>query len=86
MKHKEIEKRVRYILSESLDIPLGQIKLSTLLVDELGLDSYGILEITQEIEEAFDIKLIKESAVFPKLVTVKDAADYVYKSMRNISK
>jgi acyl carrier protein len=44
-------------------------------VDDLGADSLDLVELIMTMEEEFDIDISDEDA--EKLVTVKDAFDYI---------
>jgi acyl carrier protein len=44
-------------------------------VDDLGADSLDLVELIMTMEEEFDIDISDEDA--EKLVTVKDAIDYI---------
>jgi acyl carrier protein len=57
MTNQEIEQKVKAIVSKKLDIELGRISAETRLAEDLGVDSFGALELMFEIEEAFGLKV-----------------------------
>ena len=57
MTPQEIEQKVKEILSKKLDVELSKISGETRLADDLGVDSFGALELMFEIEEAFNLKI-----------------------------
>jgi acyl carrier protein len=57
MTPQEIDQKVKEILSKKLDVELSKISGDTRLADDLGVDSFGALELMFEIEEAFDLKI-----------------------------
>ena len=71
----EIESKVKAIMAEKLDVNIANISLDSRLVDNLGMDSFGSIEMVFELEEAFKLKIPDEDIV--KAVTVKDIVDYI---------
>ena len=57
MTNLEIEQKVKEILSKKLDVEPGKIALETRLAEDLGVDSFGAVELMFEIEEAFGLKI-----------------------------
>jgi acyl carrier protein len=57
MTNQEIEQKVKEILSKKLDVEPGKIALETRLAEDLGVDSFGAVELMFEIEEAFGLKI-----------------------------
>lgn len=72
MNPEEIKKKVKAVLSYNLDMPVRKIKLGSSLSDDLGIDSYGMIEVGYALEEAFDISIMKNPENLPKIRTVKD--------------
>ena len=75
MQYSEIELTVKDILADKLDMDRNKINLNSDLFNELGLDSFGSIEIVFELEEKFDIKILE--ADIEKAKTVKDITDYI---------
>jgi acyl carrier protein len=57
MTNQAIELKVREIISKKLDVELGKISAETRLAEDLGVDSFGAVELMFEIEEAFGLKI-----------------------------
>jgi acyl carrier protein len=75
MSNQEIEQKVKEILSKKLDIELDKITPETRLAEDLGLDSFGAVELMFELEEAFALK-IPDSDI-EQVRKVKDIYDYL---------
>ena len=72
-----VEERVKKIVAEQLSTSEDQITSESSFVDDLGADSLDLVELIMAMEEKFDIEIPDEDA--EKIVTVKDAVDYVDK-------
>jgi acyl carrier protein len=57
MTDQEIEQKVKEILSKKFDVEMGAIHPETRLAEDLGVDSFGAVELMFEIEEAFGLKI-----------------------------
>jgi len=75
MSNQEIEQKVKQILSKKLDVELDKITPETRLAEDLGLDSFGAVELMFELEEAFALK-IPDSDI-EHVRTVKDICAYL---------
>ena len=75
MTHQEIEQKVGDILSRKLHVEARKIAPDTRLAEDLGVDSFGAVELMFEIEEAFGLK-IPDSDI-EHVRRVKDIVDYV---------
>ena len=75
MSNQEIEQKVKEILSKKLDVKLDKITPATRLAEDLGLDSFGAVELMFELEEAFALK-IPDSDI-EHVRNVKDICDYL---------
>ena len=75
MTYNEVEATVKEILAKQLTMDAGNINLESRLVEDLGLDSFGSVEIAFELEEKFDIK-IPDAALY-EAKTVKNIVDYI---------
>ena len=75
MTYQEIETTVKEILSKQLSMETGRIALELRLVEDLGLDSFGSVEVAFELEEKFDLK-IPDAALY-EAKTVKNIVDYL---------
>ena len=72
-----IEDKIKKIIAEKLSVDLDEIVPEASFVDDLGADSLDLVELIMSMEEEFDVEIPDEDA--EKLVTVKDALDYVNK-------
>ncbi len=72
--------RLKKIVVDQLGVEDEQVVLKASFVDDLNADSLDLVELTMAIEEEFsddnrEIRISDEDA--EKLVTVKDALDYI---------
>jgi acyl carrier protein len=70
-----VEDKVKKIIAEKLSVDMAEVVLEASFVDDLGADSLDLVELIMSMEEEFDIDISDEDA--EKLVTVKDAIDYI---------
>ena len=77
MSSKEMEEKVKKIIAEKLSVDLAEVKPEASFVDHLGADSLDLVELIMSMEEEFGVEISDEDA--EKIVTVKDAIDYVHK-------
>jgi len=82
MDKKEIEKKVKEILSKKLNIPKEKIKLNSHLVDDLGMDSFQAVEISFELKEKFNIKISDEE--FTNIKKVADILKMINQKIKKI--
>lgn len=75
MTYDEIEATVKDILAKHLTMEAGRINLESRLVEDLGIDSFGSVEIAFELEEKFNLK-IPDAALY-EAKTVKNIVDYI---------
>ena len=71
----EIETMVKEVLAKQLTMDVGKINLESRLVEDLGIDSFGSVEVAFELEEKFSIK-IPDAALY-EAKTVKNIVDYI---------
>ena len=70
-----VEDKVKKIIAEKLSVDLEEVVPDASFVDDLGADSLDLVELIMSMEEEFDIDISDDDA--EKLVTVKDAIDYI---------
>jgi acyl carrier protein len=70
-----VEDKIKEIITEKLSVEMDEIVPDASFVDDLGADSLDLVELIMTMEEEFDIDISDEDA--EKLVTVKDAIDYI---------
>ncbi|MBL7132119.1 MAG: acyl carrier protein [Candidatus Omnitrophica bacterium] len=75
-----VKEAIVKILSNRLVIDLDKINEDSGLANELGLDSFGTVEIMFEIEDKFGIEIPEKDLVEVK--TVKDILDYIVRRLK----
>jgi len=70
-----LEDKVKKVIAEKLSVDLEEVIPEASFVDDLGADSLDLVELIMSMEEEFDIEISDEDA--EKLVTVKDAIDFI---------
>lgn len=69
------EDRVKEIIAEQLGVDKAKVVPEASFVEDLGADSLDTVELVMALEEHFETEIPDEDA--QKLLTVKDAIDYV---------
>jgi len=72
---KNIEAKVKQLLAENLNVSTEKIKLSSFLSDDLGIDSFGSIEIVYALEKEFSIKILEDDVM--QMKTVEDIVEYI---------
>jgi len=75
MTDQEIELKVKEVLSKKFAAPLDRISPTTRLAEDLGVDSFGAIELMFELEESFDLQ-IPDSEI-EQIRTVQDVVGYI---------
>ena len=75
MNSREIEQKVKVIVSKKFGVPLDKIDSETRLVEDLHVDSFGAVELMFELEEAFGLS-IPDSDI-ERVRCVKDIVSYL---------
>ena len=57
MTNQDIEQKVKDILAAKLGVGADTIRSDSRLAEDLGVDSFGAVELMFEIEEAFGLKI-----------------------------
>lgn len=73
---------VTKILIDQLGASEKEVTLEAKLRDDLGADSLDGLELIMEAESVFGIEIPDEDDLENKIVTVKDAVDYIEKRLQ----
>ena len=73
-----VEERIKKIICEQLEVNEKDVVPAASFVDDLGADSLDQVELIMAMEEEFDISISDEEA--EKIVTVRDAVEYVEKN------
>lgn len=74
----QIEEKIIAIIADRLKRDISEIKLESHLVDDLGVDSLGIVEIMMDLEEEYGVSIPDEEA--QKLLIVKNIIAYIKNS------
>jgi acyl carrier protein len=80
MTTEEIEQKVREILAGKLSVPPDKIGRDSRLIEDLGADSFGALEVMFEVEETFGLSIPDEAA--QRVRSVQDIVAYIEKHTR----
>jgi len=72
--------KLKEILIDVLGVKDEDIKAESKFVDDLGADSLDLVELIMSFEDKFSIEISDEDA--EKMVTVKDALDYIDKKTK----
>ena len=75
----DVEKRVKKIICEQLDVSEEDVVSKASFVDDLGADSLDQVELIMAMEEEFDISISDEDA--ENISTVQDTIDYINKAL-----
>lgn len=75
MDYAEIENRVKRVLADKLNFPIEKINAASCLQEDLGMDSFGAIEMIFELEEKFAIKIDDEE--MRNVRTVQDVLAYI---------
>ncbi|RPJ10858.1 MAG: acyl carrier protein [Desulfobacteraceae bacterium] len=70
-----VEERVKKLIAEKLGVDISEVMPEASFVNDLGADSLDLVELIMTMEEEFEIEISDEQA--EKLVTVKDAIDFI---------
>lgn len=70
-----VEDKVKKIIAEQLGIEENKVVPEASFVEDLGADSLDTVELVMALEEQFETEIPDEDA--QKILTVKDAIDYV---------
>jgi len=72
---EEVYEKVKKIISETLGVDEKEVKSGSRLVDELGVDSIGMLDLLLKFEDEFNISIPDQDA--EKITRVQDIIDYL---------
>lgn len=84
IKTNEIEARVKKIVVEQLGVKDEEVTNDASFVDDLGADSLDTVELVMALEEEFETEIPDEEA--EKIVTIKDAVNYIVSRMEKETK
>ena len=72
----KIKERIKQIISERLEINIENIKPESELKNDLGIDSFGFVEMIYEVKEKFGINI--EDKDFSTIKKVEDVVSYIF--------
>ena len=72
--------KIQSMLAEALDLPLEKVTPDAKIVDDLGADSWDVVELLSQLEDEFGI-IIPDDEV-ENLVTVADVAAQLEKLVK----
>ena len=75
MTDQEIEQKVKELLSKKFSIEITKIKSESRLAQDLGVDSFGAVELMFELEETFGLKIADSD--IDQIHTVNDVVVYL---------
>ena len=73
----DVGDRVKKIVVEHLGVDESKVSENASFIDDLGADSLDTVELVMAFEEEFGCEIPDDAA--EKILTVKDAVDYVQK-------
>jgi acyl carrier protein len=80
MQRDEILQRVKKVVSEVLETPVGSIKEEHAFTKDLGAESIQSVELVAGFEEEFDIEMDEDEAL--QVQTVGDAVRFISKYVK----
>ncbi|HWI64840.1 MAG TPA: acyl carrier protein [Symbiobacteriaceae bacterium] len=75
MTTENLSQRVIELIADEFQIPIHTIREDSRIIDDLGLDSFGLINLIARFEEEFHIKLSDDSLT--RIKTVHDAAEFL---------
>lgn len=75
MEKKEVEKKVIKILAKIMCLEAANINCDSHLVNDLGVDSFNVVEIFHSIQQEFEIEIPQKALT--KISKVRDMVDYL---------
>ena len=72
-----VELAVKDIVADKLNVDKNKIGAQADLIDDLGMDSFGAIEVVFELEDKFEIKIPEDD--IKKIKTVQDIVEYIAK-------
>ncbi len=76
----QVEAKIKQMISERLEIQLEKISSDSKLRDDLGIDSFGAVEVAFEVKDKLGATISEED--FKSIVTVGNMADCVFNKIK----
>ena len=80
MSSEEVLEKVKGIIVEQLGVAENAVTMEASFIDDLGADSFDIVELVMALEEEFDIEIPDSDA--EKVVTVEDVVEYIKENVK----
>ena len=84
MKRGEIEKKIKEMIADRLDVNIDKVNLDSDLANDLGMDSFGAVELMFEMRDTFGVTLDEEE--FKAIKKVKDIVERAIGIINNKNK
>ena len=75
MSVEDIEKKVKEIICQQLEVNAEKVKREASFIDDLKADSLAVVELVLALEEKFEIEIPDEDT--EQIKTVNDAVQYI---------
>lgn len=72
---ERFKKTVKEAIANNLDVDINKVTDDSLLIEDLGMDSLGAVELTFELKEKFEVDIPQDD--FKKIKKVKDIEEYI---------
>jgi len=76
----QVEAKIKEMISERLEIGIEKISPGSKLRDDLGIDSFGAVEVAFEVKDKLGVTISEED--FKSIITVGDMADCVFNKIK----
>ncbi|PIE02906.1 MAG: acyl carrier protein [Acidobacteria bacterium] len=67
--------KVKDVIAKELEVDEAQVKMESLIIDDLGADSLDVVELIMALEDEFELEIPTEEA--EKIFSVADAVKYI---------
>ena len=79
MKDVDLEKEVRLLIANIVELPVDKITPDALFVEDLGMDSMMALEILASLEKKYKIQIPEQN--LPKFTNLKETVKLIKEYM-----
>lgn len=79
----EVFQKVQEVVSNHLQVEAGQVKMESLIVDELGADSLDQTEIAMQLEDHFGVTIPEEKLENNSIKTVGDLVAAIEEELKS---
>ena len=71
---------MKEIIADRLDVAMEKVTPDALLAKDIGMDSFGAVELTFELKDRFGIEIPQDD--FSKIKKVEDIVEYIYDHLK----